>query len=124
MPRDMAMERPHARVIRLVLQHDEARCAWGAALDELHVATLGIELVSDFAVPGADALGQDVEVVAMEMHGVGGGKFVLDNEADGAIVAEVVDVPLWVVGVGEVALVGEDEDRMTLRRRRYQQCDF
>ena len=114
MPRDMAMERPHARIIRLVLQHDVARHAGGAALDELHVATLGVVLVGDCAVPGADALGQDVEVVAVEMHGVGGGEFVLDNDADGAVVAEVVDVPLGVVGVGEVALVGEDEDRMTL----------
>lgn len=105
----MAMERPHAGVVGVVLQHDVSRRSGGARLDELYVATLGVLLVGDGAVPGADALGEDVEIVAVQMHGVGGREFVLDDDADGGVVAEVVGVPLRVVGVGDVALVGEDE---------------
>lgn len=70
MPRDMAMERPHARIIGVILEHDIPRRASRAGLDNLDVATLGICLVDDCAVPGSDALGQDVEIVAVEMHGV------------------------------------------------------
>ena len=115
MPRDMAMERPDARIIREILQHDITRRARRATLDELHVAPLGIGLVGDCSVPGTDALGQDVEVVAVEMHGVGGWELVFDDDADGAVGAEVIDVPLGVEGVREVALVGEDEDGVTLK---------
>ena len=44
--------------------------------------------------------------MAVQVHGVGGAEFVLDDDADGGVVAEVVGVPLGVVGVGDVALVG------------------
>ena len=40
---------------------------------------------------------------------MGGRELVLDDESDGRVVAEVVGVPLRVEGVGDVALVGEDE---------------
>ena len=108
-PRDVAVERPHARVVGDVLQHDVARGGGGARLDDLDVAALGVLLVDDGAVPGADALGQDVEVVPVQVHGVGGRELVLDDEPDGRVVPEVVGVPLRVEGVGDVALVGEDE---------------
>ena len=109
MPRDVAMERPHARIVSEVLQHDVAGGGRGAGLHELHVAALGVLLVRDGAVPGADALGQDVEVVPVQVHGVGGREFVLDDQPDRRVVPEVVGVPLGVVGVGDVALVREDE---------------
>lgn len=108
-PRNVAMERPHARVVGLILQHDIAK-----RLHELHVAALGVGLVDDLAVPSADALGQDVEIVTMEMHGVGGREVVVDDDADGAVVPKVVDVPFGIEGVGEVALVGQDEDGVAL----------
>ena len=80
MPRNVAMERPDARIIGLVLQNDIARvssCAWA---DELHVAALGVLLVNDGAVPETVAFGEDVEVVAVEVHGVGGElEFVVDD---------------------------------------------
>ena len=117
MPRDMAMERPHARIVRVILEHDIARRASSARLNDLHIATLGICLVNDCAVPGSDALGQDVEIVAVEMHGVGGWELVLDDDTDGAVGSEVVDVPLGVKGIRDVALIGEDEDRVTIGRR-------
>ena len=79
-------------------------------MHDLDVAALGVVLVGDLAVPGARAFGEDVEIMPVQMHGVGSGKFVMDDDADGGVVAEVVDVPLGVVGVGEVAAVGKHED--------------
>lgn len=113
-PCDMAMERPDSRVICDVLENNIPRCGSGARLHNLHVATLSVLLVSDLAVPGSDALSQDVEVVPVEMHGVRGWELVLDNDADGAVVPEVVDVPLGIKGVGNVALIGQDKDRVTV----------
>ena len=113
MPRNMAMQRPHARIIRLVLQHNipglTRRIIHG--LQQLHIAALRVDLL-DGAVPLAHALGDDPEIVPMKMHGVGDvvAEVVVDDDADGGVCAEVVDVPLGVVGVGGVALVGEGED--------------
>ncbi len=47
--------------------------------------------------------------MSLEMHGVGGWDDVLDNDADGVVVTEVVDTPLRIIGVRSVALVCEDE---------------
>lgn len=117
MPRDVAMERPNARIVSIVLQHDVPGSGRRARLDELHVAALGVSLVDDGAVPSSDSFCKDVEVVAVQMHGVGGGEFVLDDQADRRVVAEIVGVPLRVVGVGDVALVGEDEHGVAGRWR-------
>lgn len=114
MPGDMAMEWPHPRVICEVLQHDIPRRGSGTRLHELHVTALGVLLVDDCTVPGSDALGQDVEIVAVKMHGVGGREGVLDDDTDRAVVSEVVDIPLGVEWVRDVALVGEDEDGVAL----------
>ena len=114
-PRDVAVERPHPRVIRLVLQHDIAGVGRGTGLHDLHVAALGVLLVDDRAVPGSDALGEDVEVVAVEVHRVVLCKFVFDDDAHGAVVSEVVDVPFGIGGIRDVALVGEDENGMALK---------
>ena len=115
MPRDMAMKRPHTRIIRLVLQDNIPRLTRRIihGLQQLHIAALRVHLL-DTAVPLADALGDDPEVVPVEMHGVGDvvAEVVVDDDADGGVCAEVVDVPLGVVGVGGVALVGEGEDRV------------
>ena len=70
--------------------------------------------VLDGAVPGADALGKDVEIVPVEMHGVCGGEVVLKDDPYRGISAEVVDVPLRVIGIGGVALVGKDEERVAI----------
>ena len=105
MPRDMAMEGPCARVVGVVLQDNVARVGGRATLDELRVATLRVLCVRDLSVPAAGAFGEDVEVVAVEVHGVGGDEFVVDDEADGGVGAEVVDGPVG--GVGEVAGVCE-----------------
>lgn len=44
-------------------------------------------------------LGEHEEVVAVEVHGVVGGEVVFDDDADGGVAAEVVDVPLLWEGV-------------------------
>ena len=53
--------------------------------------------------------------MAVQMHGVGGAELILDNNANGAVVPEIVDIPLGVVGVREVALIRKDKDRVALR---------
>ena len=116
MPRDVAVEGPRARVVRVVLQDDVGRVRGVAVLDELGVAALRVLRVGDAAVPGADALGEHVEVVAVEVHGVGGVELVVDDEAHGGVGAEVEDGPFGVVRVGDVACVGEGEDGVAIDR--------
>lgn len=61
MPRDMAVERPHARVIGVVLQHEIP-----VRLHHLHVAPVGEGVICNgVTVPGAGAFGEDEEVVAV-----------------------------------------------------------
>ena len=110
-PRDVAMEGPRARIVGVVLQHDVCRVRGRAALDELRVAALRVFLVRDGAVPFAETLGEDIEIMPVEMHGVGGEECVVDYEAHGGVGVEVVDGPFW-VWVGEIALIGEREDRV------------
>ena len=64
------------------------------------------------AVPFADAFSYHPEVVAVEMHGMRGLDFVVQDDADGGVGAEVVDV--GVDGIGCVSLVGEEEERITV----------
>jgi len=109
LPGDVAMQRPHARVVGIDLE-DEVAGRIRRPLQELHVSPLWVLRVGDRSVPGAEAFGQDPEVVAVEVHGVDEGGEVADDEADGGVGAEVVDGPLGVGGVGDVAELGEEED--------------
>ena len=58
--------------------------------------------------------------MAVQMHGVRGAELILDDDSDGAVVAEIVDIPLGVVGVREVALVRQDQDWVTLQEQNQQ----
>ena len=77
----------------------------------MRVAALRVFLVRDDAVPFPKSFGEHVEIVAVEMHGVGGEECVVDYEADGGVGVEVVDGPFG-VWVGEIACIGEREDRV------------
>ncbi len=46
----------------------------------------------------------------MEVHWMDDGEVVAEDDADGGIFVEVVDVPLRVFGVGDVAQIGEEEE--------------
>lgn len=81
-------------------------------------------------VPGAHAFREHVEVVSVQMHGVGGAGVVFDDDPHAVVVAEVVDVPLLTIvsirtvdqfagegkgtygikGVGSVAEIGKQQD--------------
>ena len=114
-PCDMAMEWPNTRIILDELENQKTwriTCAIGGRLDDLRVTSLPVCIVGD-SVPRAHAVGEDVEVVAVEMHRVGDRGAVVEDDADGGGVAEVVDVELWVVGVGNVAEEGVIEERDT-----------
>lgn len=111
----MAVQRPHSRVVRVKLDD----CVpWGYRVQcRLHDVgipprRIRIGLVAR-GVEGAEALGKDEKVVPVEMHGVGcvgGVDVVVENDADGGGLAEVVNVPLGGVGVGDVSLVGFAKD--------------
>ena len=64
----MAVEWPHAWIVFLELENHVAvvACAVGRGND-VDVAHLGVGWVDDGAVPGADARGEDIEVVAVKM---------------------------------------------------------
>ena len=99
MPRNVAMKRPHPGIIRRELQHKIA-----IRLYQLCISSLWTHSV-DRAVPFTGSFGQDPEVVAVEVHGVGGAAYIVDYQTDGAVGAKVVNVPLRLVGEGCVALV-------------------
>ena len=111
----MAMQRPDPRIISLELHHQmaDATMIYISLPQDLCVASGRICQVARFAIPRTRALGQNEEIVSMEMHGVGGvcGADVVGHvDADVHGSAGVVDVPLGVVGVGDVAAVGFEED--------------
>ena len=108
-PRDMAVERPDARIIRDDIDDKISRVWTGGRQQQLRIAPLHITRV-DRAVPVAHALGNDPGVVAVQMHRVRCGTVVAEDDTDGGVLAEVVDVPLRVVGVGGVAGVSEVEE--------------
>lgn len=93
-PRDMAMQWPHAGVIGVVLNDDKARGGRRAGLKELHVPALRVGCMHNGAVPRANAFGQYVEVVSVQMHRVSGAGVIFDDDPYAVIGAEVVDVPL------------------------------
>lgn len=64
-PRDVAVDRPDARVVELDLHNKVA-----AGADELGVTALRVAGVDELAVPLAGAFGEDVHVVAVGVHGV------------------------------------------------------
>ena len=120
MPRNMAVKRPNARIIRHEFHDDISRVGPIVLrrLQQLHVPSLHVALV-DSPVPLADTVRHDVKIVPVQMHGVHDGALVLEHDADGVVVPEVggvadfVHVPLRVVRVGGVARVGEVEEGET-----------
>ncbi len=104
MPRDVAMERPHARIGAVVL-HDDIPIR----LQHLHIPPLRVSTIHNAPVPEAQAFIQHVHVVAVQMHRVGGRRSVFDNQAHRGGIPRIVDVPFRVIGVGGVADVCEEE---------------
>lgn len=107
---DVTMQRPDSRVIGQPFKNNKGRSGVGSRLQNVRVAALRVGRVDDNAVPDAGALGQDPEAVAVEMHGVGHEESVPNDDADGSALAEVVDVPFWMVGVACVSEIGEEEE--------------
>lgn len=100
MPRNVTMEWPYAWVIRDKLDDDEPGVSRvQGALNELHVTSLSILLMDNGAVPDALPLGQNVEVMAVQMHRVGSTAEILEKDPNAGVGAEVVNIPLWVEGI-------------------------
>ena len=103
------MEGPGAWVIGVVLQNNVRRVRWGTTLEELGVTALRVFRVGDLAVPCPETLGEHVEVVAVQMHGMRCQELIVDYEANRGVGAEVVDGPFG-VRVGEIACIRERQD--------------
>lgn len=101
----MAVKRPRSRIIRIVLDDEVSE-----RRQVLRIPALGVRRVIDVAGPLTGAGGEDVHVVAVQVHGVRGGVVVPDVDADAGVGLEVDDIPFGVVGVRVVLLLGEEED--------------
>lgn len=104
----MAVERPDTGVILIPLHNEIARGAGAAGRHHLDVAALRVAGADDAAVPLADAELQDLHVVAVEVDRVRGFVVVVDDDADGGVCAEVVDVARLVEGHLVGLYVAED----------------
>ena len=104
MERNMAMERPCPGIISIVL--DDHVSKWR---EVLRISTLRVARSCDGAIPGSIAAGEDVEIVAVQVHWVRTRVVVVDVDADAAVCQEVYDIPLRVIGVGVVLLLGEEQ---------------
>jgi len=96
---------PDTRVVGL-----ELHCGKSASADGLDVAAGRILGVADAAVPGAGAFVEDVHVVAVEMERMGEGSLVGDVQDNAVVFVVVVDGPLGLERIGDVALGGLKED--------------
>ena len=89
MPRNMAMESPHAGVRRIKLQHQVS-----TRPHNLHISSYGVPWAGDgLAIPVARARRQDVEVVSVEVHRVRPRAVVIHHDPDRFGVAKIPDVP-------------------------------
>lgn len=78
------------------------------------IAALWILWIRDRAIPLALAFSEDPEIVAVEMHGVREVGVIADDDADGGVFAEIVDVPLGIFRIGSVSELGEKEERVAI----------
>lgn len=99
----MAVQRPHAGIVRHVLYDQIRGNVWTTGTHQNGISTLGIVRVDDLTIPFSRPERENPEVMAVEMHGVMDGKDVLDDHADGCVVSEVIHVPAWIFGVRCVA---------------------
>lgn len=77
------------------MRGDKSGAGTSSGLDDLNVTALRIfDVVNRGSIPGTGALVQDIEVVAVKMHRMGGAALVFDDYAHAGVVAEIVNVPL------------------------------
>ena len=62
------------------------------------------------AIPRARSVMENVEIVTVQVHGVGTAVVVVDYNADGCVGLEVYDVPFWIVRVGIILLLSKEEN--------------
>ena len=117
MPRQMAMQRPHSRVVRdKVHDHVAGTLVRMAGLQDVRIATHRVVGPLRHAVPLAHALGHNPEIVPVEVHRVlapVGHAVVVQDDSDRAVSAHVVGHSFWVLDVSwrvTIRLVLQEED--------------
>lgn len=95
----VAVKRPHARIVHIELNHEIGRQLGRAPAQLRTIPPLRILRPRNLAIPLAPPLGQDPEIrVAVQVHVVHDGKHVAHDHAHRGLVAVVEHV---VLGVGE-----------------------
>ena len=120
MPSFMTMQRPNARIIRIVLNNHIRRndtcTVICRRLQYVCISSRRIRRIDHFIdIIAAEALVDDEEIVPVEMHRVGSVAvvdIVVHDDADGGGLFEVVEVPFRVEGKGDVSFVNFAEDRV------------
>lgn len=85
---------PYTRVILVKLDHDVRRSVCSPRLHELYVSSLRVARISNAAVPLSDTLRKYEQVVAVHVHWVRLLRPVIDDQADAAVAAKVVNTRL------------------------------
>ena len=103
MPRNVAMKRPHPRIISHAIHHNKTlfifRIIRVPYIEKLGISSLWICRASDGAVLCPGVLGGDEEVVSVEVHGVGERVDCVDDETDGVCIAGIIDIPFGILGI-------------------------
>lgn len=108
MPCDVAVERPDTRVVSVYLPHNVP-----VGREKLDVTTLWIVGIGDRdTIPVSWSLVENEHIVAVKMHRVSCGGRVVDDDSDGGVGSEILDIPLGLVA--EVALVSQQKDRVVV----------
>ena len=66
--------------------------------------------MGDCTIPSTGTFSKDVEIVAMEMHGMCGWDCILQDDTHRIVGAEVIDIPLRIVWVGCIAEVRQKQE--------------
>lgn len=65
-------------------------------------------------IPGSESFIEYKHIVTVEMNGMGRGTRIGEIDTEGAVATKVVDIPLGTIGVGVIALIGEEKDGLVV----------
>lgn len=106
LPDNMAMKWPHSRVVLHIFEDNKP-----STLHKLRVSALRVTWICDNTIPLTEAVGQDPEIVTMQMEGMIDGNSILNrivhNEAYRTVSSKIVDAPLWIEGVRCISRPGK-----------------
>ena len=112
----MAMEWPHTGIVGDEVEDDirHSRLGGDPSFDHLGVSPLWVMRPCHGPVPLTRALGDNPEVVSVEVHGVSEGNQSSDDQPHRGVALEVVHVPLRVIGIGSIPQLRKEKNGITV----------